>query len=500
MRIHSMLENRYPGKCEVASDSPCSDRSPLTERRRVDYSSRHNNYYMYSTVPVDIESTDKTTDEEVASCVNDKVDGIPSVRTVKPKDEMLLTEKFTCSVNSGTRDLVIDDTLQAFLNGGSSSQSEVEGGCDPQDKIKILIEKVEDLVRTSPVKASVIAPPVKEVRSIGCNTVSSCDASGEEASGEETDNHDSGDDEFSTATDDIGNTVTDDNTETLFDSVIGLDYTSDSRNTSYENVCFSQHTAEVLSNVRLRNQTGPRTLKDRPWSVIEMQEFTKMLDSQPYSTSESAIDRITHSPSKHKPQFLYPEKAATVPRQKHACKTFQRSLSMSEQISPRAAKRKLRYSSTAHRACTASSTDSNVPVPSVASSGEDDVAHPVSETDDMVHRFQLTQVKSSSGTSSSSCESDTSGWCCRSIVYKRFISSRTHVLWVWDQSSSGKEGKKEMFYLTMHSTHFILRLYGVRHMVKDHSDSERGNPLQPHGLLFLINSKCSFIYTTPQTG
>ena len=55
------------------------------------------------------------------------------------------------------------------------------------------------------------------------------------------------------------------------------------------------------------------------------------------------------------------------------------------------------------------------------------------------------------------------------------------------------EGRKEMFYLTTHSTHFIygymegrkegnvlfndalntfyLRLYGVRHMVKDHSDS-----------------------------
>ena len=30
------------------------------------------------------------------------------------------------------------------------------------------------------------------------------------------------------------------------------------------------------------------------------------------------------------------------------------------------------------------------------------------------------------------------------------------------------EGRKEMFYLTMHSTHSILRLYGVRHMVKDH--------------------------------
>ena len=50
------------------------------------------------------------------------------------------------------------------------------------------------------------------------------------------------------------------------------------------------------------------------------------------------------------------------------------------------------------------------------------------------------------------------------------------------------DGRKEMFYLTTHSTHFIygrkegnvlfndalnafyLRLYGVRHMVKDHSD------------------------------
>ena len=36
---------------------------------------------------------------------------------------------------------------------------------------------------------------------------------------------------------------------------------------------------------------------------------------------------------------------------------------------------------------------------------------------------------------------------------------------------------------------FYLRLYGVRHMVKDHSDSEKGNPLLPHRLLFSINSK-----------
>ena len=44
-----------------------------------------------------------------------------------------------------------------------------------------------------------------------------------------------------------------------------------------------------------------------------------------------------------------------------------------------------------------------------------------------------------------------------------------------------------------------LRLYGVRHMVKDYSDSERGNPLPPPGLVFPISSKGSFICTIPQT-
>ena len=94
-----------------------------------------------------------------------------------------------------------------------------------------------------------------------------------------------------------------------------------------------------------------------------------------------------------------------------------------------------------------------------------------------------------------------------------------------------REREREMFYLTMHSTHFIygymasdiwlrtilivrernvlfndalntfyLRLYGIRHMVKYHSDSEKGNPLPPHRLLLSINSKGSFICTIPQTG
>ena len=42
-----------------------------------------------------------------------------------------------------------------------------------------------------------------------------------------------------------------------------------------------------------------------------------------------------------------------------------------------------------------------------------------------------------------------------------------------------------MFYLTMHSTHFILWLYGIGRTVKDHSDSEKGNLLPLHELTIL---------------
>ena len=61
-----------------------------------------------------------------------------------------------------------------------------------------------------------------------------------------------------------------------------------------------------------------------------------------------------------------------------------------------------------------------------------------------------------------------------------------------------KEGKKCLFNDALNT--FYLRLYGVRHVVKDHSDSEKGNPLPPHRLLLSINSKVSFICTIPQTG
>ena len=59
-----------------------------------------------------------------------------------------------------------------------------------------------------------------------------------------------------------------------------------------------------------------------------------------------------------------------------------------------------------------------------------------------------------------------------------------------------KEGRKFVFNDALST--FYLLLYGVRHMVKGHSDSERGNSLPSPGLLFAISSKGSFKSTIPQ--
>ena len=57
----------------------------------------------------------------------------------------------------------------------------------------------------------------------------------------------------------------------------------------------------------------------------------------------------------------------------------------------------------------------------------------------------------------------------------------------------------EIFYLTMHSTHFIYGYMAWDIMVKGHSTSQRGKPQpQLHGLLFPISSKGSF-YTNVLT-
>ena len=62
---------------------------------------------------------------------------------------------------------------------------------------------------------------------------------------------------------------------------------------------------------------------------------------------------------------------------------------------------------------------------------------------------------------------------------------------------AGKEKKERNVLFNDALNTFYLRLYGVRRMVKDHSDSEKGNPLPPHRLLLSISSKGSFYMHHP---
>ena len=64
---------------------------------------------------------------------------------------------------------------------------------------------------------------------------------------------------------------------------------------------------------------------------------------------------------------------------------------------------------------------------------------------------------------------------------------------VFMSAQSWKEGRNEMFYLTTHSTHFIYGYMASDIWLRTFSDSEKGNPLPPHRLLFPINSK-GFLY------
>ena len=51
-------------------------------------------------------------------------------------------------------------------------------------------------------------------------------------------------------------------------------------------------------------------------------------------------------------------------------------------------------------------------------------------------------------------------------------------------SVSERERERNVLFNDALNT-FYLWLYGVRHMVKDRSDSEKGNLLPPHRLLFI---------------
>ena len=94
--------------------------------------------------------------------------------------------------------------------------------------------------------------------------------------------------------------------------------------------------------------------------------------------------------------------------------------------------------------------------------------------------------------------------CVRVVVYvcvrDRLVSSRVSFLMKRKTDhAQGREREKNVLFNDALNT-FYLRLYGVRHMVKDHCDSEKGNLLPPYRLLLSINSNGSFICTIPQTG
>ena len=76
----------------------------------------------------------------------------------------------------------------------------------------------------------------------------------------------------------------------------------------------------------------------------------------------------------------------------------------------------------------------------------------------------------------------------------RQLGKTTLVDYCWEEEAEGNV----LFNDALNT--FYLWLYGIKHMVKDHSNSERGNPLLPHRLLFPISRKGSFICITPETG
>ena len=86
----------------------------------------------------------------------------------------------------------------------------------------------------------------------------------------------------------------------------------------------------------------------------------------------------------------------------------------------------------------------------------------------------------------------------RLSILIQLVKHRMVILRAKVQIHSVGESERIFLFNDALNTFFYLRLYGVRHMVKDHSDSEKGNPLPPHRLLLSINSKGSFIFTIPQ--
>ena len=73
-------------------------------------------------------------------------------------------------------------------------------------------------------------------------------------------------------------------------------------------------------------------------------------------------------------------------------------------------------------------------------------------------------------------------------------------MWGFLRTVNGYSQRKEGSVLLNDALNtFSYGYMGSDIMVNDHSDSERGNPQPPHGLLFPISSKGSFICDIPHT-
>ena len=96
------------------------------------------------------------------------------------------------------------------------------------------------------------------------------------------------------------------------------------------------------------------------------------------------------------------------------------------------------------------------------------------------------------------------GQCIYVCRHQHTFLLTAHFLWslilkLWDNStnqSCKKEGN--VLFNDALNTFLFTVIWRRTYMVKDHSDSERENPLPPHGLLFPISSKGSFICTTTE--
>ncbi|KAL3873508.1 hypothetical protein ACJMK2_036617 [Sinanodonta woodiana] len=235
---------------------------------------------------------------------------------------------------------------------------------------------------------NVKSPKVQMVdAAVGTETVeSSCDC---DASAEDTSESDDGEN-FSTASEDAA--------DTIFDSVIGEEYTSDEKYASRDNFLLPRFCDTSSLRRRLK---GPA--KDRPWSVIELNTVPSTLDAKPLSTSESAIDRLGSNLSdSDTPAKLSQSKSSTFPQRTKRARAIHRTLSAQESSSPRSqigAKRKLDYKMTQEDLLSCvdhSGIITSVPLEHVGLSDDDDTPMPRSaDGGSLMHELQSARFRSS---------------------------------------------------------------------------------------------------------